>query len=234
MVGSMQKRKSGSRSRVRHTKRLRIHRRRNPYARIDWHKASVLFQKPLQEHSSGHPYSFVKTMLHVLGAAGNAGLTLLFEAGKESVFESAQGEFSYKAWQMRQRLRQLEKQHCIDIVEEPDGKITVTITKHGMVRALTYELDTMKLTMPSKWDKKWRLVIFDIPEKERRLRDLFRMRLKQLGLYQLQESVYISPYPCFDEVEFLREIYGVAFTVRYLLVEKAEEDAFLRTHFKLW
>ncbi len=57
--------------------------------------------------------------------------------------------------------------------------------------------------------------------------------LRQLELYPLQKSVFVSPYPCFDEVEFLRELYGVAFTVRYLLVERIEKDEFLKQHFNV-
>ena len=102
-----------------------------------------------------------------------------------------------------------------------------------MNRALTYQLDTMMVRKPKRWDKKWRVVIFDIPEKYRRVRDIFRSRLRQLSLYQLQESVYISPYPCFSEIEFLRELYGVSFTVSYLLVDRIEDDELLRSHFEL-
>ena len=102
-----------------------------------------------------------------------------------------------------------------------------------MVKALTYRLDTLMITKPKRWDKKWRVVIFDIPIKYNRVRDIFRSRLVQMGMYQLQESVYIYPYSCFSEIEFLRELYGVPFTARYLLVEHIENDDFLKYHFEL-
>ncbi|MDI6883483.1 MAG: PaaX family transcriptional regulator C-terminal domain-containing protein [Patescibacteria group bacterium] len=47
---------------------------------------------------------------------------------------------------------------------------------------------------PSKWDGKWYLVIFDIPEYLKYKRDLLRERLKQLGFGRLQQSVWFSPY----------------------------------------
>ena len=102
-----------------------------------------------------------------------------------------------------------------------------------MTKALTYQLDTMKLDRPKKWDKKWRVVIFDVPNKYGRTRDIFRKRLDQLGLRKIQKSVYVSPYPCFKEVEFLRELYGIPVTVQYLLVEQIEDDAFLKRQFNL-
>jgi phenylacetic acid degradation operon negative regulatory protein len=46
----------------------------------------------------------------------------------------------------------------------------------------------------SKWDKKWRVVIFDIQELTRRTRDRLRTKLKELGFGMFQQSVYISPY----------------------------------------
>lgn len=144
------------------------------------------------------------------------------------------GNRRYSGWRTRQLLDRFEKQKYVSVSEHADGKITVSITEKGMTRALTYELETLSMIKPKRWDKKWRIVIFDIPEKHKGIRDIFRMRLRQLGLFQLQESVYVSPYPCFDEVEFLRELYGVAFTARYLLAEKIEDDESLKQHFTLF
>lgn len=44
----------------------------------------------------------------------------------------------------------------------------------------------------SDWDGKWRIVIFDIPENKRRVRDLFRRRLKEWGFKNWQQSVWIT------------------------------------------
>jgi hypothetical protein len=52
-----------------------------------------------------------------------------------------------------------------------------------------------------------------------------------MGFYQMQESVYLFPHPCYDEVEFLRSFYGVGAMVKYLLVTKLEDDALYRQYF---
>lgn len=44
----------------------------------------------------------------------------------------------------------------------------------------------------SKWDGKWRIVIFDIPEKFKTVRNLFRRRLKDWGFKIWQRSVWIN------------------------------------------
>jgi len=143
------------------------------------------------------------------------------------------GQRDYSGWGMRRTLKRLKKQKYISVSEDTSGRVTVQITKEGMTRALSYKLESMELTKPKKWDGKWRVVVFDIPEKYKRLRDIFRIRLGLLGLIKLQESVYVSPYPCFDEVEFLRELYGVSFTVRYLVAARIEDDDSLKQHFQL-
>lgn len=58
-----------------------------------------------------------------------------------------------------------------------------------------------------KWDKRWRLVFFDIEEVNRNVRDKFRRKLGQLGFGQFQRSVYISPFPIEKEMqEFIKSL----------------------------
>lgn len=52
----------------------------------------------------------------------------------------------------------------------------------------------------SKWDNKWRVVIFDIPEELHTKRNQLRTKLKNLGFYMLQKSIFVIPYPCEDEL----------------------------------
>lgn len=201
------------------------------YAKIDWKKVESLFQRPANTEKD-HKYPPVRDVLRVIAAAGAIGMIFAFPASAPAV-GLLFGVKRYPRWQVNQVVQKLAKQKYLTIAENEDKTTTVKITKSGFTHALTYELDTMRILKPKKWDKKWRVIIFDILEKYKDLRDVFRMRLVQLGLYQLQESVYVSPYPCFDEVEFLRELYGVSFTTKYLLVEKIEEDSSLRIHFGL-
>lgn len=215
-------------------KRARSSERKTPYdANINWEKASILFKQPLirRQNNSSHPS--VKNILHLLAGAGTVGLMFMFPGAAVGIGSLVLGERKYSRWRTKQVIYQLAKQQYIKVKEEDNGKTTVTIMRKGLAKALTYRLEDMQLAKPKKWDNKWRVIIFDIPEKYKKVRDIFRMRLRQLGLYQLQESVYVSPYKCFNEIEFLRELYGVAFTVRYLLVDKLEDDNFLRQHFEL-
>lgn len=206
---------------------------KDPYAKIDWEKAAILFKNSTSYTTKKRLFPLTKDVLRIIAGAGAVGLTFAFPGAALAISSILLGDKSYPRWSANKIFSQLDKQKFIDISENTDGSTTVKITQKGMTRALTYQLNTLKLKKPKHWDKKWRVVVFDVPEKYRRVRDVFRMRLRQLGLYQLQKSVYVSPTPCFKEIEFLRELYSVSINVRYLLVEKIEDDTFLRDHFSL-
>jgi len=67
-----------------------------------------------------------------------------------------------------------------------------------------------------RWDRKWRLVIFDFPEKDKSIRDRLREELLNLGFGKLQRSIYISPHDyARDLAEFLasQKILGYAYVL---------------------
>lgn len=206
--------------------------RQSPYVNIDWDKASQLFKQPLK-YKDNKLYPAVRELLHILAAAGAIGISFAFPKAGATIGSLLLKDTQYQGWRINQITNQLIDRKFIEIVYNNDNTITVIITKNGMVRALKYQLDSMEIHKPRRWDKKWRVIIFDIPEKYKKIREIFRNRLQQLNLYQLQESVYVYPYPCFDEIEFLRELYGIPSKVLYLLVDKIEDDEFLKNRFDL-
>ncbi len=73
-----------------------------------------------------------------------------------------------------------------------NGAMHFRITGAGR-RQLTKIYPVLKI-VSDKWDGFWRIVIFDVPEKRRRSRDVLRKQLRLLGFGRLQNSTYISPY----------------------------------------
>ena len=121
-----------------------------------------------------------------------------------------------------QELKRLEKIGDVIFAEE-NGKVIASLTKKGETRINKYDFDDMKISKPAKWDGKWRMVIFDISEDKKVARELLRKKLKELGFYKLQKSVYIHPYPCREEITVLRENYNLdKKQVLYLLVDTFE------------
>lgn len=80
-----------------------------------------------------------------------------------------------------------------------------------------------------KWDKKWRLVIFDIPREFNIKRDSLRRRLKYMGFFMLQRSVFIFPYPCEEELSDICEKLSIGEYVDIVIAESvgSREDELL-------
>lgn len=118
-------------------------------------------------------------------------------------------------------------------LEKEDGKNYVRLTKNGEKKLEQYERGELTVKKPKHWDRKWRLVIFDIRERRRSTRDLLRQQLQGLGLVRLQNSVWVYPYD-FSEVTVLFKAEAmIGKDILYLTVEELENDGWLRRHFGL-
>lgn len=140
--------------------------------------------------------------------------------------------FNFDERRLKQKLKNLQKQKVVKIYEI-EGKTVVKITKKGKTRLLKYNLDELKIEKPQIWDRKWRIIAYDIPIGKKNASNALRHALKQLGIYQLQKSVYLYPYPCGDIIEFLREIYGIGENVTYITVGFLENEEAYKQHFQL-
>ena len=91
----------------------------------------------------------------------------------------------------------------------------------------------MKIKKPAKWDGEWRIVIFDIPEKFKQAREVLRIKLKELGFLELQKSVFILPYECEDEINFVIEVFLIRPFVRLIRAQSFTNEEQLRIKFNL-
>ncbi|HEY4528295.1 MAG TPA: hypothetical protein VJJ48_00505 [Candidatus Paceibacterota bacterium] len=107
------------------------------------------------------------------------------------------------------------------------------LTKLGQERLRKLELLNFRLNKPKKWDKKWRVIIFDIPEKKKKVRDHLTSLFRQTGIKKLQDSVWIYPYDCEDIIALLKTDFGIGKDLLYLIVEELENDKYLREEFGL-
>lgn len=134
---------------------------------------------------------------------------------------------------IKRSITDLYRSKLVSYKDNTDGTTTVLLNKKGKQLALTYNLDKMALSKVERWDGKWRMVMFDIPEKYRRRRDVFRFHLKHLEFFEYQKSVFVTPYRCAKEIEYLREFWRVKPFVRYVLVDRLDNELHLKNHFKL-
>lgn len=161
-----------------------------------------------------------KGVLIALGAGAIIGVALMFP-GLGWLYK----EFKKKQWEetkrrgiLRATIKRLEKQELVSWMEK-DGELRLTLTDKGKKKILQYNIDDLKVNDKQKWDRLWRVVIFDIPENKKVGREAFRARLKQLGLQRLQRSVFVSRFECKDEVDFLSQALEVAPFVHYIIAK---------------
>jgi len=127
----------------------------------------------------------------------------------------------------------LKKQGYINI-QQKNHQIYITLTKEGKEKAGRFQINSLEIKKPQKWDGIWRLVIFDIPQLRSLQRNAFRGKLKELGFLPLQKSVWVCPYQCKDEIELLRDFFGLSEReVRLIIASNIENDIYLRKIFKL-
>lgn len=94
-------------------------------------------------------------------------------------------------------------------------------------------LNEYLLEKPLRWDRKWRVIIFDIPEYRKGLRQKVRSTLMSIGFARLQNSVWVFPYDCEDLVTLLKADFKVGKDILYLIVDTIENDRALRKYFGL-
>lgn len=132
--------------------------------------------------------------------------------------------------QIRKTIERLKRNRIVEVYQK-DEKDIVELTTLGKKRLLKYQLDDLEIKKPKRWDGKWRVVIFDIPEKRKKAREAFRYMLKRIEFYRLQKSVFVSPYPCRDEVDFISEIFEIGDCVNYFEIINFDDQVKLELQF---
>jgi len=131
-------------------------------------------------------------------------------------------------------VREFYNDRLIDYKENKNGEVKIVLTKEGKKKAIKYQLDEMEIKKTGKWDNKWRMVIFDIPEKKKRAREALRNKLKDLGFKELQKSVFIFPYECEDEIDFITEVFEIRPYVRFARLDTFTNEEQFKLKFKLY
>ncbi len=100
------------------------------------------------------------------------------------------------------------------------GKLAIMITKKGKDKVFRARFKLENVQLQKRKDGKWIMIIFDIPRKHNRSRNLLRSILENLGYKMFQHSVWITPYDVFKKTEELLQWYSLDDYVRIFLVEK--------------
>jgi DNA-binding transcriptional regulator PaaX len=100
----------------------------------------------------------------------------------------------------------------------------IELTEKGKERFAQAQIEHMEVPRPKRWDKKWRIIIFDIPEKKKEIRNAIRRKLYQTGFVQVQKSVFIHPFECTTEVNLICNYFGGRKYFKYMIAEILEGE----------
>jgi DNA-binding transcriptional regulator PaaX len=115
------------------------------------------------------------------------------------------GYFDYSQQQIRQCLAKLKMRGYVRY-DETDLRAPLLLTAKGLTRTRSLGIiDRFMKSKNKKWDYLWRVVAFDVPERKKKYRDLFRLKLGELGFFPYQKSIYVSPFRCEEEIKGLAQ-----------------------------
>jgi len=140
--------------------------------------------------------------------------------------------YSLDRKQLYRALDTLQLNGVIKIIKDNDGIENIRLTNKKTAFELQYRFQNIKPKKLRRWDRKWRIVMFDIPETKRKMRDSLRRKLKEMGFIEFQKSTFIYPFPCEEEVNFVMNILNISEHVYYIKAP-ISPDHTLRKHFKL-
>lgn len=99
-----------------------------------------------------------------------------------------------------------------------DNKVYFRLAPAGKSKLVRrYPLSQLR---DKRWDGRWRIVIFDIPEKKRDYRERLRNDLIALGFGKLQESIYITPLDILVDLKEMLKSKGYG---QWVMVFEAEQ-----------
>lgn len=105
------------------------------------------------------------------------------------------------------------------------------LTKKARDRLVQREKEQLMVTPQHIWDKRWRIIIYDIPNEKSAARQELHYRLRRYGCFHLQRSVLITPFPCFDDIALLASEMNVETFITYFETDMLANDTPLIARF---
>lgn len=147
------------------------------------------------------------------------------------------GELS-KEWKRLRRTsltRSLDSLYNSRLIHlKPKGdSMEIILSVEGKKLVRRFNLETLEIRKQDDWDGKWRIVMFDVPERIKKVRDTLRFLFKDIGLVEYQKSVFITPYPCEREIKFIAEFYGVFSSIKFVVADVISDQSKFEKKFRL-
>lgn len=156
----------------------------------------------------------------------------IVKAKDESDRRKAQKEWrKFNVSYLKRNLKRLAEQKIVEVVEE-NGEEVIKLTSKGKTKFLRFQMEDLSLRMP-RWDGKWRIVLYDISKFRKHQQEQFRRLIKDMNFFPLQKSVYLTPYPCSEQIAYLREYFGIGDEVILIRADNLEDEEVYKEYFGL-
>ncbi len=123
------------------------------------------------------------------------------------------------------------------IARTRNGRYALTDTGQvRLVRTMSYHASVVRGDRDverRRWDGKWRVVVFDIQERQRHKRDELREMLGRTGFTRLQDSVWVYPFRCDEVVALVKMHLTLGYKLVYMIADAIENDDWLRQIYDL-
>lgn len=183
--------------------------------------------------NSGTPASYATCVALALVILSGVAVVATVAPGLSILARGYRRSNGYSQSQLKGAMQNLKRSHYIEEIKGVDGKPRIVLTQKGEKHFQKILFEDVQLPHPAHWDRKWRFVLFDIPIKHTKAREALRWRLKALGFYQYQKSVWVYPHPCEKEILYVADYFNVGKFVEILEVTRLSNDIELKKHFEL-
>ncbi len=127
--------------------------------------------------------------------------------------------------------RAVDRLYALGHLKHANGKLALTLSGKKHLQKLDVQFRSWR--PPARWDKRWRVLVFDIPETKRASRDKVRTTIQSIGFVQLQRSVWVYPYDCEEWITLWKTEFKLGSELLYMIVDSIEGDSLLKRQFNL-
>jgi len=175
-----------------------------------------------------------KIVLNVIAGAGLISLAILLPnvLGALTKIQKQRRKYQQRYY-VNVVVRKLLEEKLVEQRKNEQGFNCLRLTKRGKEELKNYALGNLVIKRPIRWDKKYRVIIFDIKEYKRKTRNKLRTWLEHLGFVRLQNSVWVYPYECREVIILLKSHFHIGKEVLYMTVDSIENDKWLKSEFGL-
>ena len=176
-----------------------------------------------------------KAVLSTIGVAGLMAIAVVAPNALQILGKLGLGKRGRFTEQAKRATTRLVRKGYIEF-KEHRGKKYLRLTNSGRLflqRAEREEHLRATFFKQRKWDRRWRMVAFDIAERRKESRRKLRQVLQSFNFLRIQDSVWVYPYDCEEVIVLLKAELHMGKEVLYAIIEKIENDGWIRRHFGL-